>query len=106
MKLVPLVEYVYPVIVSEVGTDAVQLSVSVAFPAVHVKPEGAVRVALATGIDTTDRNPAVSAVAATTAMRCLIVLLDIYFLSLARIGTSYLAVRMKNIYMTVRTKVT
>ena len=91
MKSVPLVEYSYDAIVSPVGTDAVQLSVSDALPGVHAKPEGAVRVALATGIDTTDRTPAVSAVAATTAMRCFIVLLDIYFLSLVRVGASYLA---------------
>jgi hypothetical protein len=44
-------------------------------------------VALATGIDTTERNPAVSADAATTAMRCLIVFVDIFFLSL--VGLRY-----------------
>jgi hypothetical protein len=91
MKSVPLVEYWYFVIVSEVGTDAVQLSASDAVPGVHAKPEGAVRAALATGIDTTERTPAVSAVAATTAMRCFIVFVDICFLSLVRVGNSYLA---------------
>ena len=42
--------------------------------------------ALATGVDTTDRNPAVRADAATSAMRCLIVFLDIFFLSLVELG--------------------
>jgi hypothetical protein len=38
--------------------------------------------ALATGTDTTENNPAVSADTATTAMRCFIVFVDMFFLSL------------------------
>jgi hypothetical protein len=37
--------------------------------------------ALATGVDTTENNPAVSADTATTAMRCFIVFVDMFFLS-------------------------
>jgi hypothetical protein len=49
--------------------------------------------ALATGDDATDRNPAVSVVTATSAMRCFIVLLDIYFLSLVKLGNFPISAR-------------
>jgi len=63
-----------PVVPLTIPLDVVE----VAPLAVTVRPA----VALATGADTTERNPAVSADAATTAMRCLIVFVDICFLSL------------------------
>jgi hypothetical protein len=50
-------------------------------------------VALATGADTTVNKPAVSADTATTAMRCLIVLLDIFFLSLVELGNFPISAR-------------
>jgi hypothetical protein len=51
-------------------------------------PTATARAALATGVETTDTNPAVSADTATSAMRCFIVFVDILFLSLVRIGVS------------------
>ena len=44
-------------------------------------------------IDTTEKNPAVSADAATIAMRCLIVFLDIFFLSLVELGNFPISAR-------------
>jgi hypothetical protein len=44
--------------------------------------------AFAAGADTTEINPAVRADAATSAMRCLIVFVDICFLSLVRVRIS------------------
>jgi len=42
--------------------------------------------ALAAGADTTENTPAVSADTATSAMRFLIVFIDIFFLSLVELG--------------------
>ena len=49
--------------------------------------------AFAAGEDTTEKNPAVSADAATIAMRCLIVFLDIFFLSLVELGNFPISAR-------------
>jgi hypothetical protein len=49
--------------------------------------------AFADGVATTDRNPAVRADAATSAMRCLSVLLDICFLSLVELGNFPISAR-------------
>jgi hypothetical protein len=49
--------------------------------------------ALATGADITERTPAVNAATATDAMRCLIVLLDIFFLSLVELGNFPISAR-------------
>ena len=49
--------------------------------------------ALATGVDAIDRNPAANADAATSAMRCFIVLLDICFLSLVELGNFPISAR-------------
>jgi len=48
---------------------------------------------LAALADVTDRNPAVSVVTATSAMRCFIVLLDICFLSLVKLGNFPISAR-------------
>jgi hypothetical protein len=66
----------------------------VAVPAIDAA--GPVRtnpVAFAEGADTTENNPAVSADTATTAMRFLIVLLDIFFLSLVELGNFPISAR-------------
>jgi len=49
--------------------------------------------ALATGADTTENNPAVSAATATDAMRCFIVFVDICFLSLVELGNFPISAR-------------
>ena len=49
--------------------------------------------ALAAGVDATDRNPAVSADTATTAMRFLSVFVDICFLSLVELGNFPISAR-------------
>ena len=49
--------------------------------------------ALATGVDTTENNPAVSADTATTAMRFLSVFVDICFLSLVELGNFPISAR-------------
>jgi len=49
--------------------------------------------ALATGVDATERTPAVNADTATTAMRCFIVFVDICFLSLVELGAFPISAR-------------
>jgi len=63
-----------------VGSVTVPVAVVTAIP-----PPDATVDALAVGVAATDSRPAVNADTATTAMRCLIVFVDIYFLSLVRI---------------------
>jgi hypothetical protein len=62
--------------------------IEVAVPAIDAAgaPSTSAVFALAAGVDTTVNNPAVSADTATSAMRCLIVLLDMFFLSLVEFG--------------------